>query len=87
MRERGSKKRPAAAVAALKSWGWIPKTVATDGNPVNYTGGRIYFEKGAFIAIRGFPNYGSDRKIFVDNFASAHQAWLHSLKAIDDYAP
>ena len=58
---------------------------ATQGHPVNYKGGRIYLNKGAFRAIRKFPEYGTERKVCVPRYANIQQAWLYALKAIDEY--
>ena len=64
----------------------IPK-MATDGNPVAYKGGKIYFSKtkGGFRVIRDASDFATERVMRIARFASVQQAWLHALKAIDDF--
>ena len=81
---RGKVKRAAIAIPTLPPRRGIPK-VATDGKPVEYNGGKIYFKNAVFRVIREAGNYYSERQISIARYESVQQAWLHALKAIDDY--
>ena len=62
-------------------------TPASQGNPVSYKTGRIYFDKnkGKFRVIRHMPNYATEKAVIIALYSGVQQAWLHALKIIDDY--
>ena len=82
-RGRGAKTR-VQEIPTLPSRSGIPR-VATEGKPVEYNGGKIYFSKGYFRCIRVAGQYATEKKLRVGRYASVKQAWLHALKCIDDY--
>ena len=82
-RGRGTKTRSVAILMMPPRRG-IPK-VATQGKPLEYKGGKIYFPKGFFMCIREAGNYASEKQLRVGRYASVEQTWLHALKSIDDH--
>ena len=73
----------------LKRIPGLPK-IPTDGHPVNYKGGRIYFSKtkSSFRAIRLLPFYNTERQFQLSKFeGNAEQAFLHACKSVSDYKP
>ena len=90
MKAMKTKKGRSKAMKAMEPRGDLPRpkpcpAQPKEGHPIDYCGGRMYLKGGFFRTIRAAGNYGTERKVRIESYASKDQAFYAALKCVRDW--